>query len=103
MARGNGKPDIDPTALDVDHELPAGEDSPSVPGATEDVQRELERLRRERDTLYERLARLQAEFENARKRAAREQSDFKQYAVADAVKALLPIADSLERALHAAP
>ena len=39
----------------------------------------------------DRLARLQAEFENARKRAAREQQDFREYAVADAIKALLPV------------
>ena len=49
--------------------------------------------------LYDRLARLQAEFDNARKRAAREQSDFREYAVADAIKALLPILDSFDRAL----
>jgi molecular chaperone GrpE len=54
----------------------------------------------ERDTLIDRLARLQAEFENARKRTAREQQDFREYAVADAVKALLPTLDSFERALQ---
>ena len=50
--------------------------------------------------LLDRLARLQAEFENARKRAAREQQEFREYAVADALKALLPILDSFERALQ---
>src|SRR6184192_3349318 len=40
-------------------------------------------------------------FENARKRAAREQQDFREYALADAVKALLPTLDSFERALKA--
>jgi molecular chaperone GrpE len=61
----------------------------------------LEQLRRERDQLYDRLARLQAEFDNARKRATREQAEFREYASADAIRALLPIADSLERALQA--
>ncbi len=62
---------------------------------------ELEKLKAERDTLLDRLARLQAEFENSRKRAAREQQEFREYALADAVKALLPILDSFERALQA--
>jgi len=97
MAPGNGKSDNDPTALDLEHELPAAE------SASDDPQREIKQLRRERDELYDRVARLQAEFENARKRATREQADFKKYAVADAVRALLPIGDSLERALQAAP
>ncbi len=81
----------------MDHELPPGEDS-----SPEDAQKqELDQLRRERDELYDRLARLQAEFDNARKRAAREQADFRVYAVTDAIKSLLPIADNFERALQA--
>ena len=61
---------------------------------------ELQKLKAERDTLLDRLARLQAEFENARKRAAREQQEFRDYAAADAIKALLPVLDSFERALQ---
>ena len=52
---------------------------------------ELGKLRAERDTLLDRLARLQAEFENSRKRAVREQQEFRDYALADALKTLLPI------------
>lgn len=99
MARGNGKPEVDPQELDVDRELPAGSDTSDV--ATAPTQQELEQIRGERDALYDRLARLQAEFDNFRKRSSREQSDFREYAVADALKSLLPIADSLERALQA--
>jgi len=62
---------------------------------------ELQKLRAERNLLLDRLARMQAEFDNARKRAAREQQDYREYAVADAVKGLLPTLDSLERALQA--
>ena len=50
----------------------------------------------------DRLARLQAEFENARKRAAREQQEYRDYAVTEAIKLLLPILDSFERALQSA-
>ena len=61
---------------------------------------EFDKVKSERDALIDRLARLQAEFENARKRAAREQQEFREYALADAVKALLPTLDSFERALQ---
>ena len=107
MARTNGKSEVDPQELDAERELPAAEnaegdaatiDSPS--GRVSSESSEVQKLRVERDTLIDRLARLQAEFENARKRTAREQQDFREYAMADAVKALLPILDSFERALQ---
>jgi molecular chaperone GrpE len=46
------------------------------------------------------LARAQAEFENARRRASKEQQDFRDYAAADAIRPLLPVLDSFERALQ---
>jgi molecular chaperone GrpE len=109
MARTNGKSEIDPHDLDVEHELPASDDADDdakpasgeilrPAGSTESS--ELQNLKVERDALVDRLARLQAEFENARKRGAREQQDFRDYALADAIKGLLPILDSFERALQ---
>jgi molecular chaperone GrpE len=107
MARTNGKSEVDPEELDAGHELPASEsaedegvsiESPSSRVVGEGG--ELQKLRVERDTLIDRLARLQAEFENARKRSAREQQDYREYAVSDALKALLPTLDSFERALQ---
>ncbi|MCI0354362.1 MAG: nucleotide exchange factor GrpE [Acidobacteria bacterium] len=109
MGKANGKPEVPPEELDVEHELPpaAGEeDYPqgAVPPPAEPAVEpgELENLKAERDALLDRLARQQAEFENARKRAARDQRDFLEYALADAVRALLPALDSLDRALEAA-
>ena len=100
MVRGNGKSEVDPAAeLDPEHELPAAEDERD--GARASGQgAEFDKLKAERDSLIDRLARLQAEFENARKRTAREQQEFREYAVADALKALLPTLDSFERALQ---
>ena len=105
MAKGNGKPD-----LDLEHELPEGDGRDLVQpdaGAPENqsrvaeggVQDELRKARAERDALYDRLARLQADFENQRKRIAKEQADYKDYAIADAITALLPIVDSFDRAI----
>jgi len=104
MSPGNGKPDPNEsvTPLDVEHELPAGEDD-GAQAAAAIPSTEYQKLKEERDLLFDRLARLQAEFDNFRKRNAREQADFKQYAVADVVKTLLPILDSLQRALDSAP
>src|SRR5882757_8377948 len=102
MSRTNGR--TEPEEIDVEHELPASDDvsedtrPASQPAAQ--VDGELGKLRAERDSLVDRLARLQAEFENARKRAAREQQEFREYALADALKSLLPTLDSFERALQ---
>jgi molecular chaperone GrpE len=107
MVRRNGKSDVDSPELDAERELPAAdsddtqEDSNAAGGARPPVRAgELDKLKSERDSLVDRLARLQAEFENARKRAAREQQEFREYALADAVKELLPTLDSFERALQ---
>ncbi len=109
MGKANGKPEVPPQELDVEHELPpAADDSdpigvtPPPPGEPVAEPEELEKVKAERDALLERLARQQADFENARKRAARDQRDFQEYALADAVRSLLPAIDSLERALEAA-
>ncbi|HZU22295.1 MAG TPA: nucleotide exchange factor GrpE [Terriglobales bacterium] len=98
MNRANGKTEAEGMTLDPERELP----QPENEGKDEQAQ-ELERVKQERDQLFERLARLQAEFENFRKRTQREQTDFRQYAVADAVKSLLPTLDSFERALQSHP
>jgi molecular chaperone GrpE len=62
----------------------------------------LEELRRERDTLQDRLLRTAAEFDNYRKRMDRERRELADYTAGEAVKELLPIIDNLERALQAA-
>jgi molecular chaperone GrpE len=105
MGRGNGKPDVDPEQLDIEHELTAGDDGSAdtvSSGETElaATRGEMDKLKAERDMLVDRLARMQAEFENARRRAQKEQQDFRDFALADAVKQLLPVMDSLDRALQ---
>jgi molecular chaperone GrpE len=105
MARTNGKSKVEPQELDLEHELPPsaeGGDNNNTETVAETAaphESELEKVRAERDTLLDRLARSQAEFDNARKRAAAEQQKFRDYALADALKTLLPSLDSFERAL----
>jgi molecular chaperone GrpE len=108
MARTTGKSEADPQ-LDAERELPAADgdnDTVSIeppPSRVFGEAGDLQKLKSERDALVDRLARLQAEFENARKRTAREQQDFRDYALADAIKTLLPSLDSFERALQTNP
>jgi molecular chaperone GrpE len=64
------------------------------------LREENERLRAERDQVYDRMARLQAEFDNARKREARERADFRDFAVSGAVEQFLPVLDNFRLALH---
>ncbi len=91
MAGKNGK--TEDTPLDLEHELPPAQEGEA--GEND----ELSNVKQERDALLDRLARLQAEFDNARKRSEKEQKDFRDYALADAIKSLLPIVDSFDRAL----
>ena len=94
--------------LDLEHELPASEDNdtPVTEGvapenqAQPSVESELAKLKAERDSLYERVARMQAEFENARRRQQKEQQEFRDYALTNAIQSLLPILDSMDRALQ---
>jgi len=108
MAKSNGKSEMETAGLDVDHELPAGDDdqpsgaSVEVRPSTEAAgpEADIQRLKAERDTAVDRLARMQAEFDNARKRAAKEQQDFRDFALSDTIKTLLPVVDNFERALQ---
>lgn len=108
MGKSNGKSEVETNELDLEHELPPAdgeEASPSTQGAasvpeTSGADAELPKVKAERDALLDRLARAQAEFDNARKRAAKEQQDFRDFAMADAIKSLLPVVDNFERALQ---
>jgi molecular chaperone GrpE len=105
MGKANGKSETRKSGLDLEHELPAASgDEVSTQTAvgteTSGPEAELQRVKAERDSLLDRLARAQAEFENARRRASKEQQEYRDYAVTDAVKTLLPVVDSLDRALQ---
>src|SRR5579872_820817 len=105
MAKTNGRSEVEKSALDLEHELPPSNDvsenaQPSPIAAVSGAESELDKVKAERDSLLDRLSRAQAEFENARRRASKEQQEFREYATSDAIKSLLPVVDSLERALH---
>jgi|SRR5579871_19798 len=106
MGKANGKTRPEAPGIDLEHELPASDEQDSASsvgtnaGAEAGATTELQKIKAERDSLLDRLARAQAEFENARRRAAKEQQDFRDFALSDAIKTLLPVMDSFDRALQ---
>lgn len=114
MGKANGKTEVRNAAIDLEHELPPAENSNeesqagsgsqtsvgTIANGTSEMSAELEKVKAERDSVLDRLARAQAEFENARKRAAKEQQEYRDFATADAIKILLPVIDSFDRALQ---
>lgn len=91
----NELPPADP-ADGFDEKAAVAEEQSSSPARAAD---EVQKLRHERDNLFDRLARLQAEFDNYRKRAAKEKDDFRDFAVSDAARTFLPVLDSFNLAL----
>jgi molecular chaperone GrpE len=61
---------------------------------------EIVELRKERDSLHDRLLRQAAEFDNYRKRTDRERRETSDYAAVEFIKDLLPVIDDFERALQ---
>jgi molecular chaperone GrpE len=60
----------------------------------------LDELRREKDSLQDRLLRTAAEFDNYRKRVERERRDLADFMKADILTEILPIVDNFERAMQ---
>jgi molecular chaperone GrpE len=87
-----------PAADWVDEGLAAPGAGPAL-AQTTNSQEDFDRLKTDRDQLFDRVARLQAEFENVRKREARERADFRDFAVANTVEQFLPVLDNFRLAL----
>lgn len=73
------------------------------PKADKKTEKELESLKNQLAELNEKYLRLAAEYDNYRKRSAKEKNDAYTDAYSDAVKAFLPLADSLDQALEFTP
>ncbi len=70
------------------------------PAAADAGAKEFEKLKAERDMLYEKLARAQADFQNSRKRLqTAKRSRPGNIANVNLIKSLLPVIDNFERAL----
>lgn len=76
---------------------PAAEPGDQAPAADDAA----EQLRRDNQSLQDRLLRSAAEFDNYRKRVDRERRELSEFAAADVLKDLLPIIDNFDRAMQA--
>src|SRR3954470_5279000 len=81
------------------NEQPAPPPPPGAAAASGDA----EKLKSERDDLYQRLVRTTADFKNAQKRMEGEFDQRLQYANSSLIKSLLPVIDNFERALAVDP
>ena len=73
------------------------------PGQAATGANEVDDLKAERDSLYERFARATAEFKNSQRRMQADADQRLQYANSSLIKALLPVIDNFERALSVDP
>jgi len=78
-----------------DQDSPAGGDQPSSPDPLADAARQIEELK-------DQALRARAEMENVRRRAARDVENAHKYALEKFAGDLLPVLDSLEKAVEAA-
>jgi molecular chaperone GrpE len=109
IVRDKRRVHFDPTSGAVSHDASgaastdgpasAGSSGPSVGGRGSDVDSiELSQLRTELIERTADLQRLQAEYANYRKRVERDREAVRQFAVGDAMSALLPVLDDIGRA-----
>lgn len=86
--------------VDADGEPLSGCQCPET--GLEDTQSEIDRLRQELEEANDRVLRTQAELENYRKRVARQAEVERRYALMPLVRGILPVWDSMGRAIEAA-
>src|SRR5438045_2209670 len=99
MPNDNIDPNLDPAAAQLQTDDARDPNAPQEVVSLEDY----DRLKADRDSLFERLARAQADFQNSRKRLEAEADQRLSYANANLVKSLLPVIDNLERAVSVDP
>lgn len=78
-------------------ELDVQENDVEVTMTLEELEQEVERLRKENEKYYDHLQRTAAEFDNYKKRVSKEKENIYQLAVGDVVAKYIPVVDSLEK------
>jgi molecular chaperone GrpE len=94
--------DTGETVEDIEHEMErTAQEAANSGGQTDAAQPAAEAAPEQvRDDFRDRYMRTLADFENFRKRSEREKNDFRRYALADAIRDLLPVLDNFDRALE---
>ena len=66
------------------------------------IESEINQLKSEYEAKLDQMLRTVAEYENAKKRAIRDKEEFQKYAVESVIKNLIPVIDSMNRAIESA-
>jgi molecular chaperone GrpE len=90
---------LEPDTVEADSSLPAGEIS-SVQERIAQLEQELQTARDTQEDYYNRMLRIQADFDNFRRRSRQELEQLSLYGGEDLLKKILPVLDSLERAIN---
>ena len=100
ISRGNGKDDedIEIELLDAEGGSRSVEISAAASAPLQELEKQLDAVRKEKDEIYDRLLRKVADFDNLRKRMEKEKREFQQYALSDIMGELIFILDNFERA-----
>ncbi|HXU46477.1 MAG TPA: nucleotide exchange factor GrpE [Thermoanaerobaculia bacterium] len=98
--------DLDEAGIDVDAAIRRAvkaveEVEASAERSEETSEEEVAKLRRELEEARDRSIRTLADFDNYRKRSEREREEMRRYAIAEATREFVGVADNLERALDA--
>lgn len=91
------------TRIPIDDDNDATDTAPPDSDPAAEGADDVQKLRAERDELYDRWARTKADAENMRKRLQSESDVRVQYANQSLIKSLLPVIDNFERALGVDP
>lgn len=83
----------------ADEEKANGHDGPAAPEGADSLEVQLAAAREEAKANHDRWLRERADLENLKRRSARERTDTLKYGIEGVIRDLLPMVDSLERAL----
>jgi molecular chaperone GrpE len=93
----------DATTDNLDDEQADGQEPSQQPNPGAAAAGDTNKLKAERDELFDRLARATADYKNSQRRMQQEFDQRLQYANAGLIKSLLPVIDNFERALAQDP
>lgn len=99
----NNSEELENEASEVTEEPKEEKKSKKEEKACKKAEKEIEALKNELAETNDKYLRLAAEYDNYRKRSIKEKSDAYADAYSDAIKAILPLADSLDKANEFSP
>ena len=98
IVEGDEDTAVDEDTVVSDEAAESEEESEASPS----IESEINQLKSEYEVKLDQMLRTVAEYENAKKRAIRDKEEFQKYAVESVIKNLIPVIDSMNRAIESA-